>query len=495
MSPRTPTAKADRISTWTSTRWSKLPPLSRADWHAARSNNSHDNKPNGSLTKCPVRPVRRPAPSQHGRVKSSPVGPPSRFKNRSLIVPPAGGIFSPQRTNLKLDSHGYSPSVLAKIVHAGATLPSFELAAKALQLLADVAISGRHVGRLTEVIGAELVATRDAQAEAHRLRKLGAHVPNVPSAVAVEVDGGRYQRRAEGRGCGARDPQWREDKVACLITLESKTHDTDPQPEPPECFLDRKRVGRLTQCPVAEPEIVGESGEPKPDSRPDPINWQPARLVRTCVATTRDSDEFGRLVGAEAKARNFEAACRRAFVGDGQAYNWVIQKRWFAEYVPVVDFIHVLGYVWHAARVTGPSEQEQWERYTRWLRGCWQGRVSDVLVELDAEQERIGVAPSDADALDPRVVLTRSRGYLRNNTDRMTYPEYRKAGLPVTSSWVESLIKEINYRVKGTEKFWNEHAAESVLAVRAAALCDDERLAKHLAARPGCPFQRRTKAA
>ncbi len=318
----------------------------------------------------------------------------------------------------------------------------------------------------------------------------------MPSVVAVEVDGGRYQRRAEGHGCGARDPQWREDKVVCLVTLSSGTHDTDPQPEPPACFLDRKHVRHLTQCSTAgEPEIVGASVEAKPDPRPDPINWQPARLVRTCVATTRDSDEFGRLVGAEAKARNFEAASRRAFVGDGQAYNWAIQKRWFADYVPVVDFIHVLGYVWHAAGATGASEHEQWERYTRWLRGCWQGRVSEVLVELDAEQERVGTAPADAEATDPRVVLGRARGYLRNNAERMKYPEYRKAGLPVTSSWVESLIKEINYRVKGTEKFWNEHGAESVLAVRAAALCDDERLAKHLVARPGCPFQRRTKAA
>ncbi|VTR95075.1 Uncharacterized protein OS=Rhodopirellula sp. SWK7 GN=RRSWK_03312 PE=4 SV=1 [Gemmata massiliana] len=323
------------------------------------------------------------------------------------------------------------------------------------------------------MVGAELVVKRDKQAEAHRSRQLRAQIPNVPSVVAVEVDGGRYQRRAEGHGCGARGPQWREDKVACLVTLESQTYDTDPQPEPPDCFLDRKRVGCLTQCSVAdEPEIVGDVVEPKPDSRPDPINWQPARLVRTCVATTRDSGAFGRLVGAEAKARNFEAASRRAFVGDGQAYNWAIQKRWFADYAPVVDLIHVLGYVWQAAHATGASEHERWERYARWLRGCWQGRVSDVLIALDAEHERIGDAPDDAEATDPRVVLARACGYLRNNAERMKYPEYRKAGLPVTSSWAESLIKEINYRVKGTEKFWNEYGAESVLAVRAAARCE-----------------------
>lgn len=383
--------------------------------------------------------------------------------------------------------------MLAKIVHAGAVLPSFELAAKTLRLLAEVSISGRHVGRLTEAVGAELVAARNERAEFHRTRQLRVQVPNVPSAVAVEVDGGRYQRRAEGRGCGARDPQWREDKVACLVTLESKTSDADPQPEPPECFLDRKHVGDMAQCPVAKgPEITG--AEPSPVPPTERADWQPKRSVRTCVATTYNSEAFGRLVGAEAKARNFEAAGRRAFVGDGQAYNWAIQARGFAEYVPVVDFVHVLGYVWQAARASGGSDPDQWGRYVRWMRGCWQGRVSEALAEMDHEQQQIGEAPEGAEDTDPRVVLVRARGYLRNNVARMKYPEYRKAGLPVTSSWIESLIKEINYRVKGTEKFWNEHGAESVLAVRAAVLCEDERLDKHLAARPGSQFQRRDAA-
>ena len=42
---------------------------------------------------------------------------------------------------------------------------------------------------------------------------------------------------------------------------------------------------------------------------------------------------------------------------------------------------------------------------------------------------------------------------------------------------MESLIKEMNYRVKGSEKFWNNPAgANHILAVKAAALSEDERL-------------------
>jgi len=75
----------------------------------------------------------------------------------------------------------------------------------------------------------------------------------------------------------------------------------------------------------------------------------------------------------------------------------------------------------------------------------------------------------------------------------MNYPEYRKAGLPTTSAMIESLIKEINYRVKGTEKFWNRPAgAEAILQVRAAALDDHDRLSHWILNRPGSPHYRRS---
>jgi len=76
----------------------------------------------------------------------------------------------------------------------------------------------------------------------------------------------------------------------------------------------------------------------------------------------------------------------------------------------------------------------------------------------------------------------------------MDYPRYRQEGLPLTSAHMESLVKEIGYRVKGTEKFWNDgQSAESILQLRAAALCDDDRLGYHLRNRPGNPFHPNAK--
>ena len=69
-----------------------------------------------------------------------------------------------------------------------------------------------------------------------------------------------------------------------------------------------------------------------------------------------------------------------------------------------------------------------------------------------------------------------------------------QAATPVTTARMESLVKEVNYRVKETEMFWNNPTgAEAILQVRAAALSDDDRLSKYLRVRPSCPFIRRPK--
>ena len=89
----------------------------------------------------------------------------------------------------------------------------------------------------------------------------------------------------------------------------------------------------------------------------------------------------------------------------------------------------------------------------------------------------------------PKRLTDRSR-YLRNNASRMDYPRYRRRGLPCVSAWMESLVKEFNYRVKGSEKFWNDGGnAEAILQARAAVLSEDDRLTRHVLARPGSPFR------
>src|SRR5207302_6958864 len=147
----------------------------------------------------------------------------------------------------------------------------------------------------------------------------------------------------------------------------------------------------------------------------------------------------------------------------------------FKDFVAIADFVHPLSYLYVVATALAVSQAERWEMYKGWMTACWQGRVAQVLAELRQWQERLGpLQPEEKPpGSDARVVVGKAVTYLENNQGRMAYPRYRRLGLPVTSSAVESLIKEFNYRVTGTEKFWNMPAGtERILQVRAAVLSD-----------------------
>jgi len=389
------------------------------------------------------------------------------------------------------------------IVEAGGRF-SFADAAFALRL-AGVSISPRHIRHLTLLIGGELAAARDAQAVAHRRRQLDPEgEPPSPAVVAtVEVDGGRLRTRAAGCGPGVHQAQVKEDKVACLVSLPSVAHPQDPQPEPPPSFQEPRRVQRLVQQmkgqsaePPADADEPSEGAGTEPPPRPSTEPPSPGR-VRTCLASMQSSRAFGPLLAGEAQRRGFYQAARRAFVGDGQAYNWTIQQGYFPHFEAIVDFLHVLCYVYRAAWAVGGEEPQRWSLYLAWLRACWQGRVAEVLPQLAVWQERLGKPPPGEEVAenDPRRLVAEAVTYLGNNQARMDYPRYRQQGLPVTSSLVESLVGEFNARVKGREKFWNRpEGAEAILQVRAALLSEDNQLARHFAQRPGSPYHRRNAA-
>jgi hypothetical protein len=391
--------------------------------------------------------------------------------------------------------------LLCRLVTLAGQLPSAACVATAVSTLVAVSISGRHVQRLTQEVGTDLARVRDAQANYRQRRHLTPRVAEPPPVAVVEVDGGRLGTREPGAGPGVQQPQAKEDKIAFLLSLRSETHAEDPQPQPPPAFRDHPRVARLVRQikaqaapPAVEPPAAGApvaAAEPESGARRDP----PERLVRTCVASMYASCAFGPLVAAEAQARAFFDAPRQAFVADGQQYNWTLHRGYFPHFEPIADFLHVLCYLYPAAWAVHPEEAERWRQYVAWMTACWQGRAAEVVAELAGWQERLGRPPPEAEALDPRQLVQDAVTYLANNAPRMDYPRYRRLGLPVTSSWVESAVGEFNARVKGWDKWWNRGAgAEAILQVRAAVLSDDDRLRRYFTERPGNPFRRHRRA-
>ena len=378
---------------------------------------------------------------------------------------------------------------MRKAVRQAAKAASFRDASDDLREPARLAVSSTHLQRLTERVGREWQQQRDADVQALKENRLARDYAKAPAVAAVMLDGGRYQTRAEGAGRGVTAPAWREDKAACCQTYASRASRIDPQPRPPSKFLDRARVARLAaELRSRSGKGVGRADKAAPAPRPKRRRVRkatgPRRLVRTVVATTADNEAFGWQVAAEVHRRGLDRARRKACVGDGAKAVWAVFEFHLlaAGFIAILDFLQLLSHLYAAACAAEPKGTEAaWALYSQWLCWAWSGKVLLLLGGLRAVCKRLGPAPAGASEDDPRKVAADTLGYVGNNRGRMDYPEYRRLGLPISSAPVESAIKQLNRRVKGSEKFWLHGGAEAVLQVRAAYLSEDGRAERYWA--------------
>lgn len=369
-----------------------------------------------------------------------------------------------------------------KMVYAGSNLGSYAMAEDSLRELAESSISLQRIRRAVEQAGEARVSERDADVVAYEARPIpekrrGSLAVDPPKLGVISVDGGRYQRRDAFGDKTRRRKHWREDKVGCLLSMTSETHATDPTPELPAWLLDSLAVAQIAKLAEASEQAARSESDADFDSSAldalDDAAYDPPELVsREVLATGCDWEMFGRQLAARAWRRGFPAAERLAFVADGAHVNWTLQRKHFGRATAILDLIHALSYAYSAAK-----SLDELSAYESWAKQIWRGEVELVIHALHDRQKQIGKPPDDAKAGDPRERVDRALTYYQNHRSRMNYPEYRRQGLPLTSSHIESTIKQINRRVKGTEKFWSEPLSEAVLQLRADYLSDSQPIA------------------
>jgi len=388
-----------------------------------------------------------------------------------------------------------SQGVAKKMVYAGLHARSFEESSGFCGELAELNVQGRRVGRLVTKIGTERVEQRDLETESwqaftSKQRAIRA-VAEPPKCVAVSMDGGRLQIRervavdaaaetsegsqaSEGSNaeCGEKGKFWREMKGGLLMELEVLSFDEDPYPEIPEVFVDPKRMARLASevhggssgVAASEGEISDEDLSEEPYDSPD-------ILRRHVIASRRDVKSFGPYLASEAWRLGFMHAEKGAFVADGSETNWGVWRTYFPDLTPITDFVHAVCYLYQAVMQNLPVD-EGWDLYCRMAQMLWSGEPAEVIEGLLALQKKVGLpGPNEPDS-SPRNQMVAAIRYLTNQQSRIRYAEYRQAGLPITSCHMESTIKQINRRVKGTEKFWSKDGGEAILQLAADYLSD-----------------------
>ena len=329
-----------------------------------------------------------------------------------------GRGFAPRDRELGFGDGRLSPAAL-RMVGRAAGEASFGRASSLLRELAGLNVDAKTVERRAEALGREIAADE---------RERVAVEPDGAGTLYLGLDGtGVPVRRAETEGRAGKRPdgsaKTREAKLAALWSAERTDDDGLPARDP----------GSVTCSAAIE------------------------------SAATRDTDAepapFTRRVVREAARRGFGAAERRVVLGDGAAWIWNIADEHFPGAVQIVDIFHADEHLFDIAKAVYGHDGELSRAWARQRRGeLHAGAFDDLLRAIGAHAGNCEEA-------------RKGRDYFVNNRRRMRYPEFRAAGLCISTGVVEGACKTlVGSRLKRGGMHWSVDGANAILALRSCML-------------------------
>jgi hypothetical protein len=325
---------------------------------------------------------------------------------------------------------GLTPRAAERVCREAANLP-FDVAARNVNGDWASRYDGKQLQRWGEHYGSKIAAAQERERRALAKGHHPAGPANGAEVLAVAMDGGRVQEREKDEATQSR---WHEDKVLAISSYAKG---------PP-------------REPGGDPEAI--------------------RQVTSYVGTMQDSGRFGQLARVEAERRGIRQAAEVVVIGDGAAWIDTVATEHFASHERIIDFYHVSERLEECARAVEPLNEAKRRRVADRLTGhLYDGKVAVVIRWIKKKAEALGAVRESDPLGHPRRVLWENLGYVQRHQGQMDYPRYRAKGWPIGSGVVESGVKLFNKRVKGTEQFWTEEGAESILSLRALHLSQDGR--------------------
>lgn len=146
---------------------------------------------------------------------------------------------------------------------------------------------------------------------------------------------------------------------------------------------------------------------------------------------------------------------------DGAPCLWRLAKEYFPNGVYVLDIIHVLDYLWKAAKALTEDQDDARDLVHTYLIAILQGRIGGVITGLRIRLTKNKITGKRRDEVETAIQ------YFKNHRDYMQYDAYLEAGYPIATGVIESacghLIKD---RMCKAGAKWRMDGAESVLKLR-----------------------------
>jgi len=299
-------------------------------------------------------------------------------------------------------------------------IPSYRRGAANFTELTGVPLSESALQRMTVEYGGAVVKAEAQEAEAMvRVPQaeeavLWREIPEPDSEVmAVSADGVMIHLREEG---------WKEVKVMSVSAVKS----------------------------------VDEQADDQDGHRLDQHSYR---------AGLWDAKTFTNHYWAESYRRGVEKAKQVVCISDGAAWIWTMVFICFARRIEVLDWWHVLDYLW---RIVGERLDRSSPEAVVWIEAQ---KAALARSQLRLIFQRIRLLYPRRTPLPESV--RKAIAYLWRNRRRMDYAAYRHAGFPIGSGTVESAAKTlVQQRMKQAGMRWSRNGAQSMLALRARLFSD-----------------------
>ena len=302
--------------------------------------------------------------------------------------------------------HRCTPA-LARLVSALASEVPFEAGADLLHQTTAATINGRQFHRLAA----------DAGAAARRWAMARKPLPDAHDVLYVSYDGTGVPMRKE-----------------CLTGRRGKGPDGKA----------RTREMRLG-CVFTQTKVNDEG---KPVRDPDSTTY---------VSGLLNSEQFGRLVKAEAVRRGARKARRVVVLSDGANWCGKAAAMNFPRALHILDFYHAAEHVRDLSEALFGEGRKATVQFKVWRRALLRGKA-DVVISTAQ-----GLLEQAADRDEAR----RQIAYLQHNRPHMQYDLYRREGLFIGSGVIEAGCKTVvAQRTKLSGMLWGQKGLQHILNLR-----------------------------
>jgi hypothetical protein len=188
-------------------------------------------------------------------------------------------------------------------------------------------------------------------------------------------------------------------------------------------------------------------------------------INKRLIATFESHEALFRWLSEHAARRGYGRK-RSFFLADGSEHIWRLQKAYFPDALPCIDWYHIAEKLWDAA---GCLHREGSKELVAWVaeqqKRLRRGRPADVLAELSAAYAAIPKTGPGNKGRRKRLLTIME--HFAEHRHRRRYAELRREDLDIGTGAVEGAVRNlVGMRLDGPGMRWGRDRAELILHLR-----------------------------